>query len=54
MKGKLAEATVLKWARGAVPEPIWADGGEEGSGRTQRQTMALKDVRYRIHAQMVP
>ena len=54
MKGKLAEATVLKWARGADPEPIWADGGEEGSGRTQRQTMALKDVRYRIHALMVP
>ena len=53
MKGKLAEATALKWARGADPEPMWADGDAEGSGRTQRQTMALKDVRYRLHAHMV-
>jgi len=53
MKGKLAEATVLKWARGADAQPMWADGDEEGSGRTQRQTMALKDVRYRLHAHMV-
>lgn len=55
MKGRLAEATVLKWARGTVPiEPMWADGDEEFNGRTQRQTMALKDVRYRLHAQMLP
>jgi CRISPR-associated protein Cas5d len=54
MKGKLAESTVLKWARGADPKPMWADGDEEGSGRTQRQTMALKDVRYRLHAHMIP
>ena len=55
MKGRLTEATVLKWARGSVPiEPMWADGDEEPSGRTQRQTMALKDVRYRLHAQMIP
>jgi CRISPR-associated protein Cas5d len=53
MKGKLAEAPVLKWARGADAQPMWADGDEEGSGRTQRQTMALKDVRYRLHAHMV-
>ncbi len=54
MKGKLTEGTVLKWARGTEPaEPMWADGDEEGSGRTQRQTMALKDVRYRLHAHMV-
>ena len=46
---------MLKWARGSVPiEPMWADGDEEPSGRTQRQTMALKDVRYRLHAQMIP
>src|ERR1700733_5804460 len=25
MKGKLPEATVLKWSRGADPEPMWAD-----------------------------
>jgi CRISPR-associated protein Cas5d len=55
MKGKLTEGTVLKWARGTEPaEPMWADGDEEGSGRTQRQTMALKDVRYRLHAHMLP
>lgn len=55
MKGRITEATVLKWARGSIPvEPVWADGDEEGTGRTQRQTMALKDVRYRLHAHMVP
>jgi CRISPR-associated protein Cas5d len=31
-----------------------ADSDEESSGRTQRQTMALKDVRYRLHAEMFP
>jgi len=55
MKGRLTESTVLKWARGTMPvEPMWADGDEEFSGRTQRQTMALKDVRYRLHARMLP
>jgi CRISPR-associated protein Cas5d len=55
MKGTITETTVLKWARGTIPvTPVWADGDEEGTGRTQRQTMALKDVRYRLHAQMVP
>lgn len=41
------------------PEPIWADGtkdllGTDMKGRTQRQTMALKDVAYRIYAKIVP
>jgi CRISPR-associated protein Cas5d len=55
MKGRITEATVLKWARGTIAAtPVWADGDEEGTGRTQRQTMALKDVRYRLHAHMVP
>jgi CRISPR-associated protein Cas5d len=41
------------------PEPIWADGdrdllGTDEKGRTQRQTMALKDVRYRLHAEIRP
>lgn len=60
-------AVLNKWMNGSVsPEPIWADAGEdffrkEGSkkgdgnkGRTQRQTMALKNVRYRITAQIIP
>jgi len=38
---------------------IWADGsrnelGSDQKGRTQRQTMALKDVRYRLHAEIRP
>ena len=54
MKGKIAEGTVLRWAKGTeAVEPIWADNDDEKRGRTQRQTMALKDVRYRLHAHMV-
>lgn len=51
-------ATILQWARGKkLPEPIWADGtpeslGTDQEGRTQRQTMALKDVHYRLYAHM--
>jgi CRISPR-associated protein Cas5d len=30
------------------------DVDEESKGRTQRQTMALKDVEYRIHAEIRP
>jgi CRISPR-associated protein Cas5d len=50
------ERTILSWAAGKTPvEPLWADGakdtlGTDQKGRTQRQTMALKDVSYRIHA----
>jgi CRISPR-associated protein Cas5d len=41
------------------PTPIWADGsrdllGTDTKGRTQRQTMALKNVRYRLYAQIKP
>lgn len=59
------ESTILKWAEGKKSiEPIWADansdfflkeGGKKGDdqkGRTQRQTMALKDVRYRLYAHL--
>lgn len=52
--------TILKWAEGKKPpEPIWADGdrdslGTDQRGRTQRQTMALKNVRYRMSAHIVP
>jgi len=53
-------AAIERWATGkAEPEPIWADGdrdllGTDEKGRTQRQTMALKDVRYRLHAEIRP
>lgn len=53
---------IEKWITAkAEPEPIWADGdegsnyfGADKKGRTQRQTMALKDVRYRLHAEIRP
>ncbi len=46
-------------ARGGEVTPIIADAtrdmvGSDQQGRTQRQTMALVDVRYRIHAHMNP
>ena len=47
-------ATLNKWMAGAEPQPLWADGGDETTGRTQRQTMALKNVRYRLTAKIVP
>ena len=48
-------ATLNKWMSGKeAPEPLWADGDDESTGRTQRQTMALKNVRYRITARIEP
>ncbi|MBN2057005.1 type I-C CRISPR-associated protein Cas5 [bacterium] len=53
-------AAVDKWVSGRVnPEPLWADGdknalGTDQKGRTQRQTMALKNVHYRLHAEIRP
>ena len=53
-------ATLNKWMDGReAPEPLWADGGKDElgtdqKGRTQRQTMALKNVRYRLTAKVVP
>jgi len=55
-----AERTIRQWAEGtAQPQPILADAdaditGSDAKGRTQRQTMALKDVSYRIHAEIRP
>lgn len=55
-----AKKTIQSWMNGrSAPEPIWADGGKDElgtdqKGRTQRQTMALKDVRYRLTAKIVP
>lgn len=53
-----SEKTVRSWAVGRTePEPIFADAADpknDAKGRTQRQTMALRDVRYRIHAEIRP
>ncbi|MBI4693874.1 MAG: type I-C CRISPR-associated protein Cas5 [Gammaproteobacteria bacterium] len=55
-----ADRTIRAWMDGhEPPEPIWADGGKDElgtdqKGRTQRQTMALKNVRYRLTARIVP
>ncbi len=59
VKEKISFAKVKAWMSGREhPEPLLADAASEGGdatkGRTQRQTMALKDVRYRLHAQMRP
>lgn len=53
-----SEKTILQWRDGrAKIEPIWADGdtnftGSDFKGRTQRQTMALKEVWYRVYAHL--
>lgn len=60
VKEKLSTASVAKWMQGKEdPKPILADGdkgllGTDEKGRTQRQTMALKNVKYRLHAHIVP
>ncbi len=61
VKDRVPGAAILnRWMQGtSTPEPIWADGGKDElgtdqKGRTQRQTMALKDVRYRLTAKIVP
>lgn len=53
VKGKISERALLAGARGKEIEPFWADGDDD-SGRTQRQTMALRDPHFRIHARIVP
>lgn len=59
VKDKISTSAVLKARKGAEGPLIIADGtkdllGTDAAGRTQRQTMALKDVRYRIHASIRP
>jgi CRISPR-associated protein Cas5d len=60
VKEKVNANAVERWAKGVgVPEPIWADGdrdlvGSDEKGRTQRQTMALRNVRYRLYATIRP
>jgi len=54
-----SERAILNWMSGrAEPTPIFADAdsdwlGTDVGGRTQRQTMALKRVRYRVQAHLV-
>ncbi|OQB42797.1 MAG: CRISPR-associated protein Cas5 [Candidatus Latescibacteria bacterium ADurb.Bin168] len=60
VKDKIPVASILKWQSNSTePEPLWADGdrdslGTDAKGRTQRQTMALKNVRYRLHGEIRP
>jgi len=55
VKGRVpGTATLNRWMAGAEPQPLWADGDDETTGRTQRQTMALKNVRYRLTAKIAP
>jgi CRISPR-associated protein Cas5d len=56
VKGKApSDRAIGQWRSGKIePQPLWADGGDEATGRTQRQTMALKDVKYRLHATVQP
>ncbi|MCX7016719.1 MAG: type I-C CRISPR-associated protein Cas5c [Candidatus Sumerlaeota bacterium] len=60
VKEKVNLAAVARWMTGdEAPTPIFADGdrdllGTDEKGRTQRQTMALKNVRYRLTAVIRP
>jgi len=62
VKEKISVNDVSEFMSGKkYPEPIWADGDERSNyygadkkGRTQRQTMALKNVCYRLHAEICP
>lgn len=55
VKEKVSVSLIAQWMNGkAPPAPILADSDGEASGRTQRQTMALRDVRYRLHAHILP
>lgn len=60
VKDRVNVRSVHDWMAGkAPPEPIWADGdadllGTDQKGRTQRQTMALRNPRFRLTAQIRP
>lgn len=56
VKGRVpGAATLKKWVSDRErPQPLWADGDDETTGRTQRQTVALKNVRYRLTARIEP
>ncbi|MDD4465518.1 MAG: type I-C CRISPR-associated protein Cas5c [Dehalococcoidales bacterium] len=50
--------TIMRWIKGEIDiKPILADDNapkDDTKGRTQRQTIALKDVQYRLHAYIHP
>lgn len=52
VKGTVGVLDISKWMKGKTDvEPFWADDMDnELRGRTQRQTTALKNVRYRLYA----
>jgi len=56
VQGKISTAKAKQWMKGkGTPSPLFADAmgraqGGEGIGRTQRNTVALKDVAYIIEA----
>jgi CRISPR-associated protein Cas5d len=55
VKEKVSVNLVTQWMKGkSPPEPILADSDGDATGRTQRQTMALRDVHYRLHAHILP
>ena len=55
VKEKASATLAQRWMTGeAEPRPIIADATEMSHGRTQRQTMALQNVRYRLHARILP
>ena len=60
VKDKINVNAVFDWMSGRRDaEPLWADGdrellGTDARGRTQRQTTALKNVHYRLHAEIRP
>lgn len=60
VKEKVNVNEAVRWLTGqAEVRPIFADAdrdftGADTKGRTQRQTMALKNVRYRLHGRIKP
>lgn len=54
VKGRApADRTIHQWMKGAEPQPLMADSDDDQTGRTQRQTIALKDVHYRVTADLM-
>lgn len=60
VKDVISERAVQGWISGATePEPLWADAdrnlvGTDQKGRTQRQTIALRNPRYLLSARIIP